>query len=65
MTEEPYVDASDMAQDLGPVLHPRWCRQSLPEKLYQMLAAVEAQGESQRPFLPHERAFASMTVPRF
>jgi hypothetical protein len=67
MTTEPYVDASDMAQDLGS--HPPirgGVVNRFPEKLYQMLTAVEAQGESHIiSFYPHGRAFAIHDVARF
>jgi hypothetical protein len=66
-TAEPYIDVSDMARDLGsrpPVRGGVINR--FPEKLHQMLKAVEAQGESEMiSFYPHGRAFGIHDGARF
>jgi hypothetical protein len=66
-TAEPYIDVSDMARDLasrppirGGVVN------RFPEKLHQMLKAVEVEGESHIiSFYPHGRAFAIHDGTRF
>jgi hypothetical protein len=66
-TAEPYLDASDMAQDLGsrPPIRGGVVNR-FPEKLHQMLTAVEAEGESQIiSFYSHGRAFAIHDGARF
>jgi hypothetical protein len=67
VTAEPYVDVSEMAQDIcsrppirGGVIN------RFPEKLYEMLTTVEAEGKTHIiSFSPHGRAFAIHDPVRF